>query len=182
MYSKSITLSVLTQKTTILLDKFSDCLQISHLLLSKYRGSELTWNYSPNKLSENQCFQGVIEVTLGTIQNYILLLKIYLKQIYFLWIWIHNKLLLKQHLQIFFFQFWTLKATLKELKYFKETRGWRSICKTRAVFRTQSRIYNGTPFCKNSERLSAIFSKSFIIDVRLGSIYASEKTGLSRWS
>ena len=31
-------------------------------------------------------------------------------------------------------------------------------------------------FCKNSQGLSAIFAKSFIIDVRLGSKYASEKT------
>ena len=31
-------------------------------------------------------------------------------------------------------------------------------------------------FFKNSYRLSAIFAKGFIIDVRLGSKYASEKT------
>ena len=30
-------------------------------------------------------------------------------------------------------------------------------------------------FCSNSKRLSAIFSKSFIIDLRLGFKYASEK-------
>ena len=75
MNCKRITLFMFTEKTNILLDKFSDCLQISHLLLSKYRGSELTWNYSPNKSSESQCFQGVIEVTLGTIQNNILQFK-----------------------------------------------------------------------------------------------------------
>ena len=32
------------------------------------------------------------------------------------------------------------------------------------------------PFYKNSERLSAIFAKSFITDVRLGSKYVSQKT------
>ena len=31
-------------------------------------------------------------------------------------------------------------------------------------------------FCKNSQRLSAIFAKSFLMDVALGSKYASEKT------
>ena len=40
-YSKRITFLMLTQKTTILLEKFSDCLQISHFLLSIYRGTEL---------------------------------------------------------------------------------------------------------------------------------------------
>ena len=42
---------------------------------------------------------------------------------------------------IFFFLFWTLKATVKEVKYFKETSGWKSVCKSRAVLRTQSSIY-----------------------------------------
>ena len=35
------------------------------------------------------------------------------------------------------------KATLKEIKYFKETRGWKSVCESRVVFRTQSSIYDG---------------------------------------
>ena len=42
----------------------------------------------------------------------------------------------------YFFQIWTLKATLKEVKYFTETRGWMSVCKSRVVFRTQSSIYD----------------------------------------
>ena len=78
VYSKCITVLILTQKTTILLDNFCGCLKILHLLLSKCRGNKLTWNYSPNKVSENQCFLGISEeVTLGTIQNYTLLLKNY---------------------------------------------------------------------------------------------------------
>ena len=43
----------------------------------------------------------------------------------------------------------TLKATLKEVKYFKEPKGWNSVCKDRAILRTQSRFYDGA-FCINS--------------------------------
>ena len=81
MYNKRVTLLMLTQKTTILLVKFSDYLQISHLLLSKYRRSELTWNYSPTNHQKTSAFRGVIKVPLGTIQNYMLLFNIYFKQI-----------------------------------------------------------------------------------------------------
>ena len=65
VYSKHVNLLTLTKKTTILLCKLSDCLQNSQLVLSKYGGSELAWNYFSNKLLENQCFQGVIEVFCG---------------------------------------------------------------------------------------------------------------------
>ena len=66
-----------------------------------------------------------------------------------------------------------LKATLKGVKYFKEPRGWKSVCKNRATLRTQSSIYDEA-FCINSQQ--AIFAKKFIKDVRLGSKYASGET------
>ena len=68
-----------------------------------------------------------------------------------------------------FFQIWTLKVTLNDIKCFKETRGWKSVCKSRAVFRTQSSICDAAFL-----QVSAIFAKSFNIDVRLGSKYVSE--------
>ena len=37
---------------------------------------------------------------------------------------------------------------LKEVKYFKETRGWKSVCNNRAIFRTQSSIYDEAFFQK----------------------------------
>ena len=36
-----------------------------------------------------------------------------------------------------------MKATLKEVKHFKEMRGWKSVGKSRAVFRTHSSINDG---------------------------------------
>ena len=74
-----------------------------------------------------------------------------------------------------FFRIWTLEATIKEVKYFKEPRGWKSVCKNKAILTTQLGIYDGA-FCINSLRLSAIFAKGFVKDVRLGSKYTSEKT------
>ena len=65
VYSKHVNLLTLTKKTTIFLCKFSYCLQNLQLLLSKYGGSESAWNYFSNKLLENQCFQGVIDVFWG---------------------------------------------------------------------------------------------------------------------
>ena len=62
-----------------------------------------------------------------------------------------------------------VKAALKEKKYFKGARSWKSVYKSRAVFRTQSSIYDGT-FLRNCQLflekflLSAIFAKSFIIE------------------
>ena len=68
-----------------------------------------------------------------------------------------------------FFQIWTLKVTLNDIKCFKETRGWKSVYESRAVFRTESSIYDAAFL-----QVSAIFAKSFNIDVRLGSKYVSE--------
>ena len=74
-----------------------------------------------------------------------------------------------------FFQIWTLKASLKEVKYFKEMRGWKSVCKSRADLELSPASM--LEFLrKNGERLSPIFAKRFIIDVRLGSTTVSEKT------
>ena len=39
------------------------------------------------------------------------------------------------------------------MKYFKETRDWRSACKIRAVFRTQSSIYDGDFLQKASSQM-----------------------------
>ena len=64
------------------------------------------------------------------------------------------------------------KATLKEIKYFKETRGWKSVCESRVVFRTQSSIYDGAFFIKivnNFQQFSQKASTGF-------SIYTFEKT------
>ena len=78
----------------------------------------------------------------------------------------------KQIFEVYFFPNLNLKSSLKKWNTLNKPESWESVCKSRAIFRTQSSM---ELFCKNSERLSVIFTKSFIIDVRLDSKYASEK-------
>ena len=84
-------------------------------------------------------------------------------------LWAKVLFLRNRFLNYMIFQIWTLKVTLNDIKCFKETRGWKSVHKSRAVFRTQSSIYDAAFL-----QVSAIFEKSFNIDVRLGSKYVSE--------
>ena len=55
-------------------------------------------------------------------------------------------------------------------------RGWKRVCKSRAVIRIQVSIYDGTFFAKVVNSFQLFLQKASIIDVRLGSKHASEKT------
>ena len=65
---------------------------------------------------------------------------------------------------------------------FKETKGWKNVCKIRAAIRTQSSIYDEL-FCTNSLRLEffSIFAKNFIM---FGWVLNTplKRLKLSRWS